>query len=396
MAQVRNPRSARPWSGRLSDGAVRPAIMGGEKLRTADYYVCAVPLSASRRSLPRPGASTRPRLSTRLSPASTLVRPSGHRSAARDAGRPHDPVDVQQQRGPVPSIGGQRIAQPGGDGPRADVIELGVRVRRSFFHRYGSSKSSGPRDEGNSCDVFRAAGHGSGSSRREYRASKACSWRAIGRARLAGDHGRRGAQRISGGGSNGASGGRGTQVFAIKTALPANRQVGSRRRRESTELKRDRIVSAVQVGWDLNVQLVQSRRVRRDSRVQDLARRQRRAETHARGQHRRGRGRRRESDQKVDWSPKTDRVDSQIVAGLGGRQCTLGIRPVRTSIRSGHRVDRDHRLCPGVWRPVEKFGRGGLDRLRTPVGWAEIWRPPQFCTTCTCAYWRGAQPARGR
>ena len=180
---------------------VQHVLAGGEQLR-ADYYVCALPFEriravdpgfAGRRDAVRAFAHHR---------HPSVVRPSHHRSAARDAARPHHPVDVQQERRTLRATGRERVAQPG-EMPRAEVIALAVRELAEFFPVVREAKLEKAHVVKEIRATFSAApGLESMRPSEPHGDPESLPGRRLDAVRVAGHDGRGGPQRVSGGGSD--------------------------------------------------------------------------------------------------------------------------------------------------------------------------------------------------
>ena len=118
---------AEAWQ-RIGNVRDAPARAGGAKstietARSRAFAPAANALAPTTTSAPCPSNASPPLRSCRSDVCrvralahhrhSSVVRPPGDRSAARHAARPHHPVDVQQERGPLHATGGERVAQPG-------------------------------------------------------------------------------------------------------------------------------------------------------------------------------------------------------------------------------------------------------------------------------------------
>ena len=123
----------------VENGAVRGVVSQGEE-RTADYYVSALPFERVPAVIPGAGFEPRGLRAFADHRHSLVVRSQHHAAAARDAAGSHHPVDVQQIRRAIRAIGGERIAQPGGDAARRRDRAGGCASWPSFFRACSEAK----------------------------------------------------------------------------------------------------------------------------------------------------------------------------------------------------------------------------------------------------------------
>ena len=117
----------------------RRRCAAGEQ-RTADYYVSALPFERLPAVIPELEFESRRLRAFAHHRHPLVVRSQPHATAACHAAGSDHAVDVQQIRRPIFAIGGERVAQSGGNEPRADVIALAVRELAEFFPRAKEAK----------------------------------------------------------------------------------------------------------------------------------------------------------------------------------------------------------------------------------------------------------------